>query len=229
MWSYLAERGYQTGILEKVENPKYSLIHSRACHEKNFLKDTILWRMQPGKGGNTFHAEERTTRFDLGKVYNDKSCHKDGCYNNLLTNIRAIMEKGHFKGLSRFAFIVRDNSLSQYLIQKKLDKVKSYLLEIERVFEYFVTLQKNNSDMLVFLSTSESLPIELPKRGKGWRNLAQGKNNLIYRRPSLLSPVWAIGVRAENYCGIYEEAEILRRTLNNFTPQRMHILNVPVM
>ena len=227
MWSYLSDYGYDAGILEKVENSQQSLAHSKVCKKKDFLKETVLWEMQLKNGPYSFHAQE-AANFTPGKIYYDKSCHKSGCYNSLLTNARA-MFNGYFKGKQNFIFIVRDDTLSRYFSQKDLTKIKGQLLEVEKVFEYFLKLQKQYPDMLVLLTTSESLPIELPRRGEEWRDLVKGKDHLIYHKFSLLSPVWALGVRAENYCGLYEEAEILRRTLNNFTKERLHIFGIPVM
>ena len=226
IWSYLADYGYQSGILEKTSYPKYSLAQASVCKKDDFLKETVLWRMQRGDS-DLFHAQEEV-KFNAGKIYYDKSCHRDGCYNSLLTNIRAIME-GHFKRESRFIFTIKDDGLYQYLTQKNMNEVKNYLLEIERVFEYFIAQQKNDPKMLVLMTTSESLPVEMPRRGRGWKEIARGKDNLIYRRNSLLSPVWALGVRAENFCGLYEEAEILHRTLNNSTKKKLYLFGIPIM
>ncbi|MCY4644331.1 MAG: hypothetical protein OXB88_06890 [Bacteriovoracales bacterium] len=213
--------------MEKISRPKASLIHSTECKKESFLKDVVLWRMWPKKGHHFFHAQE-SGFFEEGKTYYDKSCQKKGCFNSLLINIRAIME-GHFKGKQKFAFIIRDDTLARYLVRKKMNKIKSYLLEIEKMFEYFVNLEKEHSDMLVLLTTSEPRPLELPTRGRQWRDFVRGKDRLIYRKSSVLSPVWALGAGAENYCGLYEEAEVLNRTLNNFTKKRLHFFGIPIM
>ena len=66
-------------------------------------------------------------------------------------------------------------------------------------------------------------------KGKGWGSFIAGKNNLIYKRSSVISPLWVKGPRAENYCGMYEEAEFLQRTMQNFTKKRLEVLGLPVM
>ena len=228
LWSYLAPHGYQTGILENVANPKLSLTHAQDCGQKKFLQHTVLWAMRANPDGHSFHAQKQS-QFQPGKTYYDQSCSKaNGCYHSLLDNIQALLQN-YFQGSYNYLFIARDDTLFRYLSARKLQQAKNYLLEIERVFDYFVQLQKIDPDMLVLLTTSESLPVELPRRGREWRSFVAGKDNLIYHKSSTLSPVWALGVRAENFCGLYEEAEILRRTLHNFTPKRLHFLGIPLI
>ena len=228
IWDYLSESGYDTGILERVVEEEHSLERSKFCKEDNFLRHAILWKMKKTKSANFFHAKKKIN-FRMGEVYYDESCKGKNCYHSLLHNVKSMIEQGHFKDKSKYLFIIRDDSLYQNFFVKNLDKSKDHLLEVERIFDYLLELQKNEPNMLVLLTSSESIPIELPKRGEGWRELNRNKNNLIYKNSSLFSPVWAIGARAENYCGLYEEAEIFHRTLYNIRNKTFQIFGIQIM
>ena len=72
--------------------------------------------------------------------------------------------------------------------------------------------------MLVMVTGAESLPIEFPIQGKEWAAFDKTGKNVIYKNPSLMSPVLARGAMAENFCGIFDEAEMLKRTI--YKPER---------
>jgi hypothetical protein len=60
---------------------------------------------------------------------------------------------------------------------------------------------------------AESLPLEFPLQGKEWAEFEKTGKNVIYKNTSLMSPVLARGPMAENFCGIFDEAEMLKRTI----------------
>ena len=228
IWSYFFEMGHDIGVLEKLSMNKDSLAGSVKCSKENFLKEIVLFKMKKNRGENFFHAEE-IKEFKRGKVYYDKSCQKEKCYNSLFVNIKSMLEKNYFKDKEKFFFLIRDDTFYNGLVQKDFKKIKNYLFEIDKIFNYLISLQEEDPTLLVFLSSSESIPIELPPQGLKWKDISDGKNRLIYHRSSLLSPIWAIGPRAENYCGIYEEADIMRRTLRTFDKKNLHIFDIPII
>ncbi len=225
IWSYLSDLNFKTGILEKSREED-SLEQALQCGSKSFLDQTVLWKMTKSSG-KQFHYQEKND-FQKGEVYYDKACQSGECFNTLLNNIKGLLGT-YFSNAANQFLLVKDSSLLESLENKDIKKMRDSLLEAEKVFEYLLDLQKKNPEILVLVTTSRSIPVELPDKGESWKDIARDKNKLIYKKPSVLSPLWASGTRAENFCGIYEEAEILRRTLNNYTNRRLEIFGIPVM
>ena len=51
----------------------------------------------------------------------------------------------------------------------------------------------------------------MPKKGKEWFEFERKGKHVVFRNASLLSPVLAKGAGAENFCGVFEEYEMVKR------------------
>lgn len=231
IWSYLEDLDYSTGFLEREMRRTPSVLENKTCNTEAVKNSTLQWRMSENvtdlKSKLTFHTQEEFN-FKKGGVYYDKSCSKKGCFNTLITNIRGLYEK-HFSSRSNFFFAIKDNKILEDLKAKKVSHLKESLNEVDQILEYLLSLQKANPDLLVVITTSEPIPLELPKSGKDWSQYIKGKGKLLYKNSSLQSTVWAKGVRSENFCGIFEEAELMQRVMNNYTKVRLEVFGLPIM
>lgn len=156
-----------------------------------------------------FHVQDLPL-FQGGQIYYDRSCQKDGCFTSLARNIDYVFESFQ-KNRSQYFFMVRDFTLYRALRDHDMDRVKEILLELEKIYRYFLSYQQNDRNMLILLTSSAPLNFEFPDEGKDWATFEEKGRPVLYKRPSLLAPVFAKGARAENFCGIYEEAQILQR------------------
>ena len=84
----------------------------------------------------------------------------------------------------------------------------------------WVNTQKRN-DVLILITGAESLNIELPKEGKEWAEFERSGKYVLYKNSSLMSPVMASGPMAENFCGLFDESEMLKRVLHH--PEQKHL------
>ncbi len=196
-WSYLAEAGYRTGIVESGATPEESLERAWTCGplegDEHHL-NASLWRMFPAPNvqANTFHYQVPVQELVPG-VYYDKSCGKSGeCYSNLPVNTRGMYESLK-RGQGRFALIVRDFTYLKALKAGNLARAREVLFDLEKLLASFQA--------------------EREKKGKG----------LVVERASLLSTALAIGPGAEKFCGIFDESDMFYRLFSLPGPNRIKI------
>ncbi len=229
VWSYLSKNDYKTGFLEGSTTGASKNIDTRKCGETAFSNEVVWWKMEqaPSAGSQRFHIQE-DTNFEKGKIYYDKSCNGETCFNNLFTNLKGIL-RNFFAESGDYLFVIKDNSLIESLKKKDLVGLKAGILNVESILDHLYKLQAKEPEMLVLLTTSEPVPVELPQGSKEWKDFINAKSNLLYKKSSVLGSVWAKGVRSENFCGLYEEAEVLQRVMNNYTEKRLEVFGIPMM
>jgi hypothetical protein len=72
---------------------------------------------------------------------------------------------------------------------------------------------QGRKDILILITGAESLEIDFPKEGQEWSEYEQTGKNINTRNTSLLSSVFAKGPMSENFCGIFDETELLKRIM----------------
>ncbi|MFZ4713960.1 MAG: hypothetical protein ACOYL6_09625 [Bacteriovoracaceae bacterium] len=222
IWDYLDKVGYQSAILESGTGSKMSLDQTETCQEtsKKFLSKVALWRMFEGKSDSEkFHFSENSN-VEKGKIYFDKSCRKENCYSSLFSNTQALYEKLKRKNLSTM-LLIRDFSFGESLNRKEITMAKDRLIEIERTISYFVEKASVDQEMMVLVTSSAPVSLEFPNAGKNWSEFDKKGSQIIFHQTSLISPVYAYGARAENFCGLIEEAQVLERVLTS--PQKTSV------
>jgi hypothetical protein len=65
----------------------------------------------------------------------------------------------------------------------------------------------------VIITGAEGLELDFPKEGKDWSEFERLGKNINIKNPTLLSSVFAKGPMAENFCGLFDESEIIKRIL----------------
>lgn len=217
VWSYLKELGYKVSILENGADTKETLERGKNCSTNqvfNFKEDR-LYRMGPELMGDArfFHFQESPEALDqtlLPGIYYDRSCQKGNCYSGLYNNFKTRWQL-LLKNQSKTFFLLRDFKLMAALKKKDIVEAKEILLEIERVLS---EVRKNkNIDLLLLVTAAESQALDFPLQGKEWADFEQSGKNLFFKNSTLMSPVFAYGAMAENFCGFYENAEIMQRLL----------------
>ena len=170
--------------------------------------------------GEAFHYQGKG-RFRPGRFYYDKSCEGKNCYSTLLSNISFLYSHFRREGGGHF-FLVRDFSYEKALKEKNIPKARKILTELEEVMRYFYAqwpegkggaLRKKDGGTLFLVTSAGPRGVEFPLQGLKWSMFEKQGKNALFRRQALLAPVMASGARAENFCGIFEESEVLRRLL----------------
>ncbi len=227
IWNYLQiSNGMKTGIFETSD--LYNLYaESSKCvtSENDFNSRPYFWEMTeaPDVASNSFHSLEKTI-FNGPGVYYDKSCKKSSCYSGLLENINSIFRRFVTKPKERFLFLIRDFTYQKFIKEKNIIKAKEVLIELDSIVAYFNEIVKHDPEMLLLITSSEAQSFELPNYGKEWAEFDLNGKNIFYHKADLMSPVFASGARAENFCGIFEETDIMARIITE--PKRKNIKEI---
>jgi hypothetical protein len=149
-----------------------------------------------------------------GQSYQDLGCDEKGCSftrPNELGRYFSTFAKKH----DQLFFLVRDFSYLNALKEKNVLEARESLEEIDSFVGGMVQLSKSREDILVLVTGVESLDYDFPAQGKEWMDFDKNGLHARPRAPSLASPVFASGPRAENFCGMYESSQIFERILSS--------------
>lgn len=217
VWSYLEEEGYRISVLESGATRDESLEKFLACGDvqKNYLKNVSFVRMGPDSklGVDSFHFQDQQKT--APGLYYDKSCQKDICFSSLFNNAKKLMGNIATPGTQNF-YLLRDFTYLKALRTKDISRAKEVLHDLDKILSW-VDSQKG-FDSLVIITGAEGLELDFPKEGKEWAEFERLGKNINMRNSVLLTTVFARGPMAENFCGLYDETEILKRIL--YKPDR---------
>lgn len=226
VWDYLDEMGYAASVLENGLADDQTLEKSLKCPQPGGLapNKTRLFRMGPetstNDGKKSFHYQDSPDLMSSimqPGIYYDKSCQKNVCFSSLSNNFKTLWSQA-IKEQNNSFFLIRDFNFQKALRKKDIVFAKESLQEIERILGQIYSLKRD--DILVLVTGAESLNIEFPKEGKEWDEFERSGKNVIFRNSALMSPVMATGPMAENFCGLFDESEMLKRVI--YKPQRKH-------
>lgn len=219
-WDYFHEFGYKVGVFESGANEKQTLWNSRTCAEASpkWSQNLTLWLASKSRDSENkfFHYQEKES-YQAGEVYYDRACQQGQvCHTSLFENATALWER--FKGERGMNFfVIRDFSYLNALAKNDINLARERLSEIEKTLSYFMYGNQVSNDTLILLTSSQARNFELPKAGREWEGFEKRGKHVIFKNSSLTSLAMARGARAENFCGIFEENEILGRLI--FTPE----------
>lgn len=226
IWDKLSEIGYSASLFESGASSGQSLEAALKCPQNNTLDLNKLryFRMGPDAmiesslGKKFFHYQDPVsgvqTSLNPG-LYYDKSCQKNLCYSSISNNFKTLWGQV-IKNQPKSFFLVRDFNFLKALKKKNIGDAKEALQEIERIVNW-IKAQKRD-DLLILITGAESLNIEYPAEGKEWAEFEKSGKNMIFKNSSLMSPVLASGAMAENFCGLFDEAEMFKRVI--YRPER---------
>lgn len=223
IWKYMTPKGYKAGIFEGEVPLKSSLLASKKCSEhEDYLDDVIMWSMsKPKKGSKTFHVNT-STAYELGKTYFDQSCSRGDCFTSFSRNVEASY-KQFSRNSSNHLFVVRNFRFQKYLKQNKPLKAGEELTQINEVLNYFQKRAKKRDDMLVLLTSAEAQEVDFPKSGEQWEQYIKRGRFVKRINSKLISSVFAYGARAENFCGVFEQSEVLSRIFSGTKEQGLDL------
>lgn len=223
IWNYIYGNGYNTGILESGATPEQSLVSFNKCGEQGivFLSSLYYWiRNRPAAGAATFHYSEEMELKPNQLLY-DRTCGANDCGSTIQEDFKAVYEK--FQKVSqKHLFIVRDFSYLKALDQGDFKRAKIILLDLERTYAEALKYA-GKSDYLVLLTTGDSRFVDMPGQGKEWFEFEKENKNAKVKRTKLTNMVLASGVRAENFCGMYEDAQVFERILSGPKQQGLEL------
>jgi hypothetical protein len=220
IWKYVAKKNYKVGILEGELKPSQSILKHKKCKKKykDYLDEPTLWSMNKvKKTKNFFHVNEKTN-YKPGVTYYDRSCLNGDCFTSLSRNVAGTF-KTFQKNTNNYLYIVRNFKYSNLLKANKISEARSELDEINTTLAYFQKLASKRNDMLVLLTSSEVKELNFPKTGAEWSKFEKSSKLLGVRNTKLISSVFANGARAENFCGIYDQSQILSRIFSGAKQQ----------
>ena len=219
IWSYLEKQNYRTGIFEGEATSDNSLLKSKQCKDQSgYLSGTTFWSMNKSTiNAKTFHASDRKT-YTKGQVYFDKSCKSAECFSTLSQNVETTYQN-FTKNAQNFLYIVRNFKFAELIRKNKVKAAKEELNQIEKILRFFQKEASKRNDTLVLLTSSETFEVDFPKVGKQWKAYEKNGAFLKSRNTKLISPVFASGARAENFCGIYDQSQVLARIFSGAKQQ----------
>lgn len=215
IWSYLSGNGYNTGILEVGANKDQSLVSYNECGEKGlvFLSSLHFWlRKEAPAGAATFHYREDVPLVSNQILY-DRACDKQGCFSTITDDFKSIY-KSFRKVSSKHLLIVRDFSYLAALDKKDFMKARGVLSDLERSVAEAVALTRGSNDYLVLVTSGDSRFVDMPDQGKAWYDFEKNGISAQVKRTKLTNLVLATGARSENFCGIYDDAQVFERILS---------------
>ncbi|MGE3609035.1 MAG: hypothetical protein AB7I27_05565 [Bacteriovoracaceae bacterium] len=224
IWSYLNNNGYNTGIIENGASSTQSLTSMNQCGEEGvvFLSSLYFWsRQEPPKNSESFLFQQ-SIPLKANQIFYDRTCNAKSCFSTFTDITKSVYNR--FRGISqKHMLIVRDFSYLAALEKKDFLKAKEILSDIEKSVAYANDLAKSSSDYLVLVTTGESRFVDMPDQGKGWYDFVKNGSHAQAKRARLTNLLLATGSRAENFCGMYEDAEIMERILSGPKQQGLEL------
>lgn len=223
IWNYIYNNGYNTVILESGASKEDSLLSFNECNGdgKKYLEPVYFYsRSTPPDASLTYYYTEEIP-FHTGRTYYNRSCGKTGCGSSLLEDFRALNERT-MRISQKHLVIVRDFSFLHALENKDIKKARMILSDLERTYAEALNLTASN-DYLVLLTSGDSRYVEMPKQGKDWFQFEKESKNVEVKRTKLTNLVLATGARAENFCGMYDDAQVFERILSGPKQQGLEL------
>ena len=223
IWSYVIAKGYKAGVFEGESSKEESILKSQECESPEFLQGLRVWRMdrKPPANAKFFHVEENT-EFKANEVYYDRSCLSGDCFSSISANVEKTFES-FSRNANNYLYIVRNFKYDSFLRAKKTVKAKEELIQINKTIAYFQELAQKRGDFLLLVTSSAARHAEFPRKGKEWSEYEKKGSGFVAEKSDLMSSVFVNGARAENFCGIYEQAEIMPRIFSGAKQQGLEL------
>lgn len=142
-------------------------------------------------------------------IYEDRSCQGFTCQSSLKQNFMTFYNQvlRYQKG---FIYVLRDFKLEHLLKQNKASLVVDYMMEMN-IFVDYIVHQAMDSGTLLIITGIRPQALTFPEQGRplqDWMNL---NKNVLLKPQSLYSKIWATGAASENFCGLYNSQDIIKR------------------
>jgi len=216
LWDFLKIYKYKSLVIEKQPKSKNSFLSSLNCKKSNFL-DNVSFLLMDKKNKQInqkkfFHYQSSNYEFKPGEILIDKTCQNGDCISSIKDNLEKTWEKLLQKNSKSF-LLVRDFDYEKIVSSKNALNIKKRLFEYEKLLRYILEKRKVHPDMLVVFSSTNGKRIEFPKQGKRWNELFDSGKYLTFHNKSLYNNFLSMGARSENFCGSFNDSEIIDRFL----------------
>ena len=222
VWSHLKKDGFLPVIFESGVKDNESLSRAYQCQNEGelFRKDLTLFRMSSSSNpsANIFHHQERSEIPKTG-VYFDRSCKRGVCYAKSLNNIDYLWKK-YSQTHPRVLFIVRNFEIRNAIRRKDMAGLKSALDDLDKTYRLLSIEAMKKGKTLLLVTSSVGQRLELPLSGRKWEEFERIGKNVTFKRTSLVSTGFAKGASFENFCGFFDDSQLLQRILWAPTKQR---------
>lgn len=214
IWSMFAKlNNYKLAFYESGNDKKQSVIQSLGCESK-YLDPmfSIVETRDPKNTQMKPYSYTDQTKYESSAIFYDEMCKENGtCSSNFYYNSMGIYKK-YLSAQNKYLYILRDFKFYNLLKNKKLTEAKEYYSMLEKTLSDLIKMV-DLKDTLVLVTSASAIPIEFPLEGASWKAYQEKGANVLFKNESLMSPTYAIGARAENFCGSYKTTEILERIL----------------
>jgi len=220
IWDYLSEQGYKTALFQT----QAAKTQVKTCSEENeFYKNLTRWKMDRKKADDTnyFHFE-KDERYKDSTLYYDKSCLTGKCFNSVSKNVVATFER-FTKNSSRYLYLIQDDSYLRALKSNNFVRAKKILKEIDQTLRYLQKYTSERKDTLLLVSGAKAYDIDFPKQGEQWEKYITKGEFIKAKESELVSDIMATGARSENFCGMYNQSEILNRIFSGAKQQGLKL------
>jgi hypothetical protein len=221
IWSVFADSGIDVSFYEHGATAEQSITNQYECNTStSALKKGFFWisRKAPVDSA-VFHFQDQDPVAHPALRF-DQTCQGRACFADFNSNTLAIWNRFR-QGRSRSIFIIRDFSYYNFLKAKNIPKAREQLIEFEKTLATFLQDQSISQNTMILVTGAESVLFELPSAGQEWSQFEKTGKFALFRHSSVLAPVFASGPRSENFCGMFEESEILGRIL--YSPEERKI------
>lgn len=211
VWSYFQNVGYEVGLFSSQKGSAKEFSYEQCEQYKNMTQKAWVWKREKNKtDAPFFHFQEEMLTPNPSVMY-DKSCQQKSCGISFVDHAFKAW-KAFSKDNSRTFFVVRDQLYRKNLQRGNLEQAKKRLIEVLSLLD-MIKKESQKISVSFVVSTSGSLKLDMPKQGTPWKKMVNGIGRTGHRSSSLNSYVWAKGPGAENFCGSFNESEMLKRFL----------------
>ncbi|MBP9674558.1 MAG: hypothetical protein KBD63_05640 [Bacteriovoracaceae bacterium] len=213
LWDYL--KNYKTLVLESPTEANETLETAVNC-QKDFFSQATFLKMgaSPQKEAQFYNTEENFIK--PSGIFYDRACqNKDKKCTDPLALHADVVVKKYWETESRFVLIFRDFSYYHLLQKNDLKSARNILQMWERNYSYWLQLAQKDPHLLILITSSAPFKINFPKTGTTWKTVAEKGEGVSFVGQSLQAPLFVKGASAENFCGFYEETDILPRLLQS--------------
>ncbi|MCK5882082.1 MAG: hypothetical protein KAG61_00215 [Bacteriovoracaceae bacterium] len=215
LWSYTDRLDYTAGIFESQTSGDDLYKKTLDCKKNSeYFDSTYFWKMgkAPNKAKANFYNQMDKTPFSKGGVFYDDSCQTGVCYTTLEGNVSSVYRR-FAEGKGKTLFIVRDFTYENALKSRNYPRARELLVALDKMYGDFTQYGKEKGKTLILLTSGAARNLELPQRGSEWEQFDLNGKSIVFKNRALISPVFAHGSGAENFCGMFEESEIMKRIL----------------
>lgn len=200
IWSKLKPFAYKSAYIEYGD----SVYDEATKCNKDFFNDIAVFSsVKNSRKKETFHYQENVGVKNGERLF-DRSCQTSECFSSLENNFYKIWEE--LKKSKNKYVMMTDYTLINLIKKNRkkdfLEYMKNLNIFIAKTFDEIVDEEQN---VLFILSGANSMKPVL--RGSKRRSSL----NLRRFERSMVSPVWANGPQAENFCGTYSSYDIFNR------------------